>query len=96
MSNSEIKLKPGPNKIRNNQLPLLAKIKANDYALLSGLNVLNLADDGFANIKEVRNLNSNIKMKNRESFEFEITDENFELHIKDMEISRAAKISLEY
>ena len=96
LSNCEIKLKPGPNKIRNNQLPLLVKIKANDYALLSGLNVLNLVDDGFANIKEVRNLNSNIKTKNRESFEFEITDENFELHIKDIEISRTAKISWEY
>ena len=93
---NELIFKPGPNKIRQNQLPLLAKVKANDYALLSGLNVLNLTDDGFSNIKEANKLNSNIQNKTRDSFEFEITDENFELHIKDVVISRTAKISLEY
>jgi hypothetical protein len=93
---NELIFKPGSNKIRQNQLPLLAKVKANDYALLSGLNVLNLTDDGFSNIKEANKLNSNIQNKTRDSFEFEITDENFELHIKDVVISRTAKISLEY
>lgn len=93
---NELIFKPGPNKIRQNQLPLLAKVKANDYALLSGLNVLNLTDDGFSNIKEANKLNSNIQNKTRDSFEFEITDENFELHIRDVLISRTAKISLEY
>ena len=93
----EITFKPGPNKLRQSQLPLSVKVKLNDLTLLSSkLNILNLVDDGFSFINVVNKLNSDIQNNGRDFLEFEVTDEDFELHIKDIAVSRTAKISLEY
>jgi hypothetical protein len=94
---NELIFKPGPNKLRTAQLPLKVQILVQDQVLLaSKLNVLNPSDAGLSKIIVLNQLNSNIQRKSRDFLEFEITSEDFELHIKDLAISRAAKLSLEY
>lgn len=94
---NELIFKPGPNKLRTDQLPLKVQITAQDQVLLaSKLNVLNPSDAGLSKIIVLNQLNSNIQRKSRDFLEFEITSEDFELHIKDLAISRAAKLSMEY
>ena len=96
VSNSHIRFFPGPNLIRDNEIPLQVKISIEEPVLLgSKSNVLNYGSDGFLN-SNITNSNTSIINKLREYIEFEITDPEFELNISDLDVSRTVQFSVEY
>ena len=96
VSNSEIRLSPGPNAIRSNEIPMLVNISILEPALLGGQsNILNYGADGFSNTS-IKNTNITIKDQSRDKIEFEITDPDFELNISNLDITRTVQFPVEY
>ena len=96
VSNSHIRFFPGPNLIRDNEIPLQVKVSIEEPVLLgSKSNVLNYGSDGFLN-SNITNSNTSIINKFRDHIEFEITDPEFELNISDLDVSRTVQFSVEY
>lgn len=96
VSNSHIRFFPGPNLIRNNEIPLKVKVSIEEPVLLgSKSNVLNYGSDGFLN-SNITNSNTSIINKFRDHIEFEIRDPEFELNISDLDVSRTVQFSVEY
>ena len=96
VSNSHIRFFPGPNLIRNNEIPLKVKVSIEEPVLLgSKSNVLNYGSDGFLN-SNITNSNTSIINKFRDHIEFEIRDPEFELNISDLDVSRTVEFSVEY
>ena len=77
-----------------NQLPANFNLKIYEKKL-SGVHDFNMDDDGFQNIQVVSSSNINVTSHSQDSLKIEILDNDFNLKIDNINISRASELRLE-